>query len=113
MRIINTTKDTLLAEDAQVADTFFKKASGLLGKKEFSKGQALILRRCNCIHTFFMRFPIDVVFVDKNNRIIKTLANFKPFRISGIYFRANLVIELPYGTLGASATSVADILSIS
>jgi uncharacterized membrane protein (UPF0127 family) len=111
IKIINKTKDTILAENAVLADTFFKRIKGLIGRKEFTKGEALILEPCNSIHTFFMRFPIDVLFVDKDNRIIKAIISLKPFRLTPIYFKANLVVELPYGTISSTFTEPFDLLS--
>jgi hypothetical protein len=85
---------------------------GLLGRAEFKKGQALILKPCNSIHTFFMRFPIDILFMDKNNRVVKITTNLKAFRISGIYFNAHFAIELPAGTIEHSLTNINDIIEI-
>ncbi len=110
MRIINKTKDFVLAEEGHFANTMFTRIKGLLGKKALPIGQALILARCNSIHTMFMKFPIDVLFVDKDYRVIKIITSFAPFRISGIYLRASFTIELPAGIVESSSTSVGDII---
>lgn len=110
MKVINKTKNTVLAQDAIVADTVFKRMKGLLGRKDFRHGEALIIRPCNSIHTFFMHFPIDVLFVDKDNRVIKVLPSLKPFQLTNIYFRAAFTIELPAGTLESSLTQDGDTL---
>ena len=111
MRLINLNKNTVLAEAALIAETPFKRIKGLLGRKDFKAGQALIIRPCNSIHTFFMRFPIDVLFLDKNNRIVKTVPSLKPYRITPIYFSARLTIELPAGTIQRSSTQEGDLIS--
>jgi len=108
MRIINQTKNTLLAEQAVVADTFFKRTIGLLGRKELQKGEALVLRPCNSVHTFFMRFPLDLLFLDKNNKILKTISSIQPFRLTPIYFNAHFAIELPTGTIQDTSTAQND-----
>ncbi|MFH0763259.1 MAG: DUF192 domain-containing protein [Candidatus Omnitrophota bacterium] len=113
MKIINQTKNITLAQDAMLAGALFQRMRGLLGRKEFKQGEGIILKPCNSIHTFFMRFPIDVLFVDKNNKIVKTIANFVPFRISNIYFRVSFTIELPAGTIEKTLTSPGDILTLS
>jgi uncharacterized membrane protein (UPF0127 family) len=110
MRIINKTNSAILAEDVVVADAPLKRMSGLLGRKDFYKGQALILKPCNSMHTFFMRFPIDVLFVDKDNRVVKALSNLRPFRISGIYLSSAFIIELPSGTILSTKTQENDTL---
>jgi len=112
MDIINKTKDTVLAKDAVVADTVSSRIKGLLGKEEFKQGEALIIRPCNSIHTFFMRFAIDVLFVDRNNRVVKAIPSLLPFRLTPVYFNSAFVIELPCGTLQATSTSEGDLLSL-
>lgn len=112
MKITNKTKNTILAKDAIIADTPLKRMRGLLGKKEFNKCQALIIRPCQSIHTFFMRFSIDVLFVDKNNKVIKAISNLRPFRLIPVYFNSAFVIEMPVGTIQLSLTSKGDTLII-
>ena len=85
--------------------------AGLLGKNEFYKGQALILDPCNSIHTLFMRFPIDVLFVDKNNRVVKAAPFVKTFRLTPVYFKSKFAVELPTGTIAATSTQEGDELS--
>jgi len=111
MKIINKNKNTILAENACVANSSFKRIKGLLGKKELLSFSALIITPCNSIHTFFMRFPIDAVFVDSNHKVVKTISNMLPFRISGIYFNARSTIELPAGTIKQTSTQIGDYLT--
>jgi len=108
MRIINQTKNIVLAESAIIADSPLKRMKGLLGRKEFNVGGAMVLSPCNSIHTFFMRFPIDVVFADKKYQIVEIKLCVKPFRASGIYWRASFAIEFPAGTLSAEIVSLGD-----
>lgn len=113
MKILNRTKGTLIAQDAVLKATFWARMKGLLGERGLAAGCAVILLPCNSIHTFFMRFSIDVLFVDKNNRVAKTIADLAPFRLSSICFKATSAVELPAGTIKASRTSFGDILEIS
>lgn len=112
MKIINKTRDIVLAEQAAIADTFFKRLKGLLARKELKPGEALLLRPCNSIHTFFMHFPIDAIFVDRNNRIIKTISCLKPWRLSSIYICAEYCVELPEGAIDSTFTSKGDSISL-
>jgi uncharacterized membrane protein (UPF0127 family) len=112
MRIINQTKNTVIAEEAEKAETLFSRIKGLLGRKELLSGQALVIARCNSIHTFFMRFPIDVLFVDKENRVRKCVSYLKPFRFASEYLHSRFVIELPSGVINSTLTQRADVLSI-
>jgi len=112
MQIANKTKNTILAQNAVIADTILKRMKGLLGRKDFKEGEALVLKPCNSIHTFFMSFAIDVVFVDSNNKVVKAISAMTPFRLSRIYFKARLAIELPVGTISKTTTQPNDLLQL-
>ena len=71
LKILNLTRNAILAEKAIIADSFFRRLQGLLGQDSLASGAGLILKPCDSIHTFFMRFPIDAAFVDKNNRVTR------------------------------------------
>jgi uncharacterized membrane protein (UPF0127 family) len=85
---------------------------GLLGRDRLEAGAALILAPCNAIHTWFMRFPIDVVFVRRDGRIVKTVAELEAWRVAAS-LRAFAVVELPAGTLAAADTRAGDALRLS
>ena len=112
MRIINLTKNTLLADEAKIGNTFFTRLIGLLNRNSLKKGEALILTPSNCIHSLFMRFTIDVIFLDKTGKVVAVLPSFKPFRLSRIYFNSGIVIELPENTLKLTQTQPGDIIKI-
>jgi len=112
MRIINQTRSVTLAEDAALADTFPKRIQGLLGRKELKTGQALIIWPCNSIHTYFMRFPIDVLFVNKDNQVVSVIPSLKPYRLSPIYLKSCFVVELPSGSIKSTLTSPGDQLRL-
>ena len=102
----------MLADAAEIASSLFPRMKGLLGRSALPKGQALVIASCNCVHTFFMRFPIDLIFLDKSNRAVKVIHSLKPFRITPAYLKAVLTIELPPGTLASTSTQEGDIISI-
>jgi len=112
MRLINQTKNSILAEEVFFAETSLKRLKGLLGKKTFANGQALIIKPCNSVHTFFMRFAIDVIFVNKHHQIVQVIPGLKPFRMPRPYFRAAYVVELPVGVIKTSASLPGDILKL-
>lgn len=66
---------------ARVARTFAERARGLIGTKSLPPGEGMLILKCNAIHTFFMRFPIDATFLDKNNDIVKVVRNIRPWRL--------------------------------
>jgi len=66
--------------DAEVAETFRERAKGLLGRDGLARGTGLLIRKCNCIHTFFMRFTIDATFLDRDGNVVKVVRNIPPWR---------------------------------
>ncbi len=108
MKVINLKNNMVLAEKAKVADAFFTRLIGLLNRSSLEKGEALILTPSNCIHSFFMRFTIDAIFLDKAGRVIAALPSFKPFRFSPIYSNSHTVIELPENTIRLTQTQPGD-----
>ncbi|MBU1726881.1 MAG: DUF192 domain-containing protein [Candidatus Omnitrophica bacterium] len=85
---------------------------GLLGKSGLEPGQALVLKPASSIHTFFMRFTMDAVFVDKDDSVIALYPDMPPFRLSGLHFNAKAVIELPAGVIRATSTQIGDTIRI-
>lgn len=112
MKLTNQTRNIILADKLDVADNFLSRATGLLNRKELKAGEGLLIRPCNSVHSLFMRFAIDVLFVDKQNKIVKIIPFFKPFRLSGLYSTAFFVIELPAGTAQSSNTQPGDSLAL-
>ncbi|MBI4575794.1 MAG: DUF192 domain-containing protein [Planctomycetes bacterium] len=89
---------TVVADRLQVARTTRERARGLLGRARFEPGEGLLLERCRSIHTCFMRFPIDVAYVDADRVVVKAVAGLAPWRVSGSLL-AEATVELPAGTL--------------
>jgi hypothetical protein len=112
MRLINKSKNKILAENFIFADTPVKRMLGLLGRNSLPPGQALVLAPCNSIHTFFMRFAIDLIFLDKNDVIIKTAHNCLPNKSIVMCWGAVKVIELPAGKILATGTQAMDKIQI-
>ena len=65
---------------AEVARRFWARAKGLIGRRGLPPGEGLLILRCNAIHTFFMRFPIDATFYDRQGRVVKVVRNIRPWR---------------------------------
>ena len=113
MPVINLTKNTWLATKIRKADNFITRLVGLLKRSTLGPEEALWLMPSKGIHTIGMKFPIDVVFLDKNNFVLRIVSGMVPNRIGGIKLRAYSVLELPNGTIKKSHTEVGDQLEIS
>jgi uncharacterized membrane protein (UPF0127 family) len=99
-----------LAGRCVLSDNFWGRLVGLMGRKSFSKGEGLLLVPANQIHTLFMHFTIDAVFLDRKNQVLAAIT-LKPWRASKLYFKARKVLELPHGTLQSVPISIGDEIS--
>jgi uncharacterized membrane protein (UPF0127 family) len=108
VRVINQTRQATLATEAQLADNAWTRLRGLLGRRSLEPGQGLVIRPSNGIHTFFMAFPIDAIYVDAEGRVLRCLANLRPYRFGPIDLRCKMIIELPEGTIERSRTEMGD-----
>lgn len=99
MKACVSSSGKMLATRITVAETVAARVRGLLGRKELPAGEGLLIRPCMSIHTFFMKFPIDAVFLDGDNRIVALHRALPPNRMTRIYPKARSVLELPAGTL--------------
>jgi len=109
--IRNERTGRLLADHVLAAFDSKGRRAGLLQHASFPVGQAMVIAPTNAVHTCFMRFPIDLVFVSRDGRILKTCASVKPWRVAAA-LRAYAVVELPAGALARSDTVAGDRLSI-
>ena len=113
MPVINLTKNTWLATKIRKADNFITRLVGLLKRSTLGPEEALWLMPSKGIHTIGMKFPIDVVFLNRKNFVLAIVPSMAPYRISRIELRAYSVLELPNGTIKKSQTEVGDQLEIS
>ena len=108
MRVLNKTKNIIIAQKAQMADSFLSRAKGLLGRKSIEPDQALVITRCNSIHMFFMQFAIDAIFVNAQGCVVGLVENIKPNRMSKIFWNASFVVELKAGVIKNTNTQISD-----
>lgn len=108
LRITNETRGTLLAERAEMAASFWSRLRGLMGRAELPAGTALILDPNGSVHTFWMRFAIDVIFTDRHGRVVGVRAAMPPNRPYAGAHRARRTIELPAGVIQSSGTQTGD-----
>ena len=111
MPLLNERTQRVLATTVEVASTRRSRRAGLLGRSRLDFASALVLDPCWMIHTAFMRFPIDVVFVGRDNRVVDVAHAVKPWRAAAS-LRARRVIELPAGTLERLGVEVGDPLRL-
>jgi uncharacterized membrane protein (UPF0127 family) len=108
MIIRNITRNTTLADNCSIARSFWARFKGLQLKGDLPGGSGLLITPCNSIHMFFMRFPIDAIFIDKDQVILYIEEGIKPWRISRVVKKSREVLELPAGTSAATGTRPGD-----
>jgi uncharacterized membrane protein (UPF0127 family) len=107
LALMNQRTDEAIADRVEVAVTRRDRRKGLLGRNGFEASDALIMAPCFSIHTMFMRFDIDVVFVDDMGRAVKVVRELSPWRIA-VDPSAHAVVELPAGSLRDREVNVGD-----
>lgn len=112
VEIINVTKENIICSDGALANSFFSRLKGLIGKNELKINEGLCILPCKSVHTFFMKFSIDVIFVDKNGIVCKIAKNLKPYKISKYISKAQYVIELSSGMCNRFKIEIGDIIEL-
>ena len=118
MRLLNVSKNqSELAANVTFANSFFAKAFGLMGKKELPLGEALLFKGsrsmpCNSIQTTFMRFALDIVFLDSEMKVKSVLRNVKPWRVTWPVSGAVTAIEMTSGSLNGKSIEIGDQLHV-
>jgi uncharacterized membrane protein (UPF0127 family) len=110
MCVLNKTRERFVATNVAVADSYFSRLIGLLGKtKRWARaGQGLWIIPSHGVHTIGMLFPIDLVFLDREKNVVHVEEHVKPFRISRVSIRTYSVLELPAHTVFRTGTCVGD-----
>ena len=109
--VTNVTRGTVLATRLEAAHTGPTRRKGLLGRDGLAHGEGLWIAPCESVHTFFMRFPIDLVYLDREHRIKKARSAVGPWRLSAC-LSADSILELPAGTIRETQTERGDTLEI-
>lgn len=107
----NQTRRTVVADRAEMADTSEKRRTGLLKHARLDAGEGLWIVPCESVHTFFMKFAIDLVYLDKNLKVKKVRSAVPAWRMSAC-LTAHSVLELPAGTAERTNMAVGDVLEI-
>jgi uncharacterized membrane protein (UPF0127 family) len=112
IKVANLTRDTVLGTRIRVADNALSRAVGLLGQSSLDPGGGLLIDPSSGIHTFGMKFPIDVIALDRRLRVRGLWENLGAFRIAGLSWSTSCVLELPAGVIQLTSTQLSDQLII-
>lgn len=105
----NDKKQTVVCR-AWLARSIWQRLRGLIGRPRLKQGEGLLITPCNSVHTIGMRYALDLVFFDKNKRVLKCVAGLTPYRVAGA-LAARHALELPPGSIERAQIGVGDQLS--
>lgn len=111
-RVSNVTRGTTLATFVEIADTSRSRRKGLLGRVSLSPGEGLWITACEGVHTWFMQFPIDLIYLSREGRIVKLKSDVAPWRLSAC-LSAGSVLEVSAGSILASRSEKGDLVEFS
>lgn len=112
LTVRNRTRATMLVEQGEVAADLWARLIGLMGRRELAPGYGLLLKNESAIHTFGMRIPIDVVYLDRRGVVLQVTERMPPFRVGPLVRGVRDVLELPQGTLAQTDTRIGDQLDL-
>jgi uncharacterized protein len=112
LRVENSSKGSVLVARGRVANTIWTRFVGLMGARRLEAGDGLAIIPCSSVHCFFMKIPIDVVYVNKGDQVVALDPDLKPWRLGSINRGVRYVIELPVGTIEKTETTVGDRLTV-
>src|SRR5215831_19039385 len=95
LRLVHPRTGRVLVERLRVPSSFVGRGLGLMFRRTLPAGEGMWITPCNGIHMFFVRFPIDAVFVDRRLRVVRVRAGLRPWRVVPLVLRAHSVLELP------------------
>jgi len=113
LKVTNITRGTVVGDKVELADTFFTRMFGLLGRRGLDAGRGLWIKPSSGVHTIGMGFEIDVVGLDRDLKVIKLWRCMAPFRLTSVSFKIKSVLEFPCGAISGSEMQIGDQLHIS
>jgi uncharacterized membrane protein (UPF0127 family) len=111
MRIVNLTRGTLLGTRIELADNWWGRFRGFLGRERPREGQGILLAPCSAVHTYGMKFDLDLIFVGACGEVLAVAEQLEPGKTSGRVPGSRYVLEVPAGTIRATKTAVGDTFS--
>lgn len=111
-KAINLSTGEVIADKVKIAQDFKSRSIGLLNRTSMGEEEGLLIKPCNSIHTFFMKFPIDVLFLDKNGKIVKLKTSMRPWRLADCLLKAFMTLELSPGKIIKTKLKPGDLIRI-
>lgn len=111
LQVVNQDREVVLVQRLELALRLGQRLRGLLGRSPLAAGEGLLIRPCNGVHTFFMGYPIDVLFLDRQGQVVAAQRDLRPWRLTSLVAGAEATLELAAGAARRSGTRTGDRLS--
>jgi uncharacterized protein len=111
-RLVEVLSNRTIAKHVHVARSMYDRSLGLIGRKRLDESEAMWFAKCGAIHTWFMRFTIDVAFLDSHHRIIKLCSSVPPWRLLVAAHPSSFTVEMSQGTISRTELRTGDILAL-
>lgn len=111
-QIKNKTRSYIVAEKVEVASDFCSRLVGLMFRKNIGKYDGMLINRCNSIHTCFMNFRLDVIFLNKEKKVVKIVRNIPPWRMTSLFLKASDALELEGNYLEGKEIEIGDEIEV-
>ncbi len=112
VKVVNRTRQAVLASQAEMADSIWSRFMGLMGRRELNQDAGLVIYPNNGVHMFFMRFGLDILHVAVDGTLLKAVKNLKPWRVGPIVKGCKYTVELPVGTVERTGTRAGDSIEL-
>jgi uncharacterized protein len=112
VQVQNVTRNQPLMVRGRLAANSWTRLRGLIGVRQLADGEGMLIKPCHGVHCMFMSIPIDVVYVDRSDRVVAVDKAMKPWAVGKIYRKSAYVVELPVGVIDASGTQPGDQLMV-
>jgi len=112
MKLKNLENGQILADKLGEASSFYQRFKGLMFTKELEPGYGLLIKPCRSIHTFFMKYKLDIVHLDSHNQVVLIEEGLPPGKIGKGHLRTRSIVELPAGMIETTQTKVGDFLQV-
>ncbi len=109
---VRTEAGTIVCDRCEIADRVLARMRGLLGRDALAPGSGMLIDAAPSVHMFFMRFPIDVVFIDRDRKVVRIVQELRPWRVAGAR-KAVAALELPVGAVAEAGLEEGDVLVFS
>lgn len=112
MMVLNATRNSIVVEQLKIARNVLERLRGLIGSPPLREREGLLIPYSKGVHTIGMRYPIDVIYFDREGKVVTVMEPLSPNAVGRIDFRAHSVLELPVGAIMRSGTRIGDTLFI-